>query len=75
MLRLKTIIASLLLTLPVAVFAHPGHADDSPLLHEVSHSLHYLVALIAISIWTAQALGRVLRARRLKSTQLLNRRK
>jgi hydrogenase/urease accessory protein HupE len=66
MTRTKRITACLLLILaPVAAFSHPGHADGSPLLHEMSHSIHYLVALIAIGIWTAQGVSRVLRTRAL----------
>jgi hydrogenase/urease accessory protein HupE len=48
---------------PLAAFAHPGHADSSPLVHEMSHALHYIVALVAIGIWTSRGLGRLLRAR------------
>jgi len=67
MIRTKRLTASLLLLLaPVAAFSHPGHADGSPLLHEMSHSLHYLVALIAIGIWTVQGVGRALRSRVLR---------
>ena len=63
MLRTILITASLsLLLAPVAALSHPGHADGSPLLHEMSHAIHYLVALIAIGIWTAQGVGRVLRS-------------
>jgi hydrogenase/urease accessory protein HupE len=67
MIRTKQLTATLLLLLaPVAAFSHPGHADGSPLLHEMSHGIHYLVALIAIGIWTAQGVGRVLRSRVLR---------
>jgi hydrogenase/urease accessory protein HupE len=64
MRRPKTLIASLALTLsPCAAFAHPGHADGFPLLHEMSHAIHYLVVFLAVGIWTAQALGRVRQSR------------
>jgi hydrogenase/urease accessory protein HupE len=64
MTRTNRITASLLLLLaPLAAFSHPGHADGSPLLHEASHAIHYLVALLAIGIWTAQGVGRMIRKR------------
>ncbi len=42
---------------PGVVFAHPGHADDAPVIHELSHTLHYLVAVIAAGIVVAQILA------------------
>ena len=46
---------------PLAAFAHPGHADGSPVMHEMSHALHCIVALVAIGIWITQHLGRLRR--------------
>ena len=63
MLRSKHIIEVLLLLLaPVAAFAHPGHADGVPLVHTVSHNLHYLVAMIAGGIVVAQQIGHIRQA-------------
>jgi hydrogenase/urease accessory protein HupE len=44
---------------PITAFSHPGHADDVPLIHGMSHALHYIVALVAVGIWIAQRLGRL----------------
>jgi hypothetical protein len=49
---------------PIAAFAHPGHADGMPILHAMSHTVHYVVALIAIGIWSAKGVDRALRASR-----------
>jgi len=62
MLRPKHIINTLLLLLaPVAAFAHPGHADGSPIVHEVTHALHYIAALVTIGLWITQRWGRLRR--------------
>ncbi len=51
------IFAAALSFAPAAAFAHPGHADGAPVMHELSHNLHYLVAMIAASIVVAQIIA------------------
>ncbi len=55
--------AGLLVLVPAAVFAHPGHgiAGSHDFLHGFMHPLHgadHLLAMVAVGLWAAQRRGR-----------------
>jgi hypothetical protein len=54
-------IAALLLA-PLTVFAHPGHFDDAPFAHALSHGIVYAVGIIGAGLAISQSYDRLLRA-------------
>jgi hypothetical protein len=46
---------------PAIALAHPGHFDNSPLAHSVSHGLFYLLAVLALYLVAKRHGGRLLR--------------
>jgi hypothetical protein len=60
----RTVNLLMLLVLPATVFAHPGHADNAPVVHALTHSLQYVMVLLAAAVVTAQQVGRLRRTGR-----------
>jgi hypothetical protein len=58
----RIINAFAILAAPAVSLAHPGHLDDMPIAHNLSHGLQYAVALLALGI-IAHVIKRVLHAR------------